>query len=148
MHSTADPPGLPRRLCGTATRSGIVLGPDLHHIREARRWAVRATRARANVSEAVGLAVSELVTNALTHTASGLPGGQVLVELHRAARLELRVTDDGPRPGLPPTLPAVPEANPLRPGGLGLRLLEGVCAYWDWTRAADRRVTVRAVFRR
>ncbi|MFV2198480.1 ATP-binding protein [Nocardiopsis sp. LOL_012] len=148
MQSTAPHTGLPRRLCATPTTSGLLLGPDPHHIGAARRWAVQATRTRPGLAEDVRIVVSELVTNALRHSASGLPGGHVLVELERTHHLELRVTDDGPRPGTAATVPTVPDQDPLRPGGLGLRLVEAVCTRWDWTQTPDGRTTVRAVFHR
>ncbi len=145
--STAPPPALPRRLCGTDTKSGILLGPDLGHVKIARRWAAQATRSRPSLAQPVSVAVSELVTNALRHTASGLPGGTIRVEIERTPlHLELRVTDNGPKPGLAATLPAVPELEPLRPGGNGLRLVEALCSYWEWKQHSCGAITVRAVF--
>ncbi|MFV2196190.1 ATP-binding protein [Nocardiopsis sp. LOL_012] len=149
MHQSIAPPSaLLRRLPGTPTRSGLLLGPDLGHIAIARRWAAQATRSRPGMAEPLVLAVSELATNALRHTASGLPGGTVRVEIDRTGHLELRVTDDGPRPGTAATRPTVPAPDPLRPGGLGLRLVEAVCAHWDWESNPEGRTTVRAVFPR
>ncbi|WP_150254462.1 ATP-binding protein [Nocardiopsis deserti] len=140
-------PALPRRLCGTATKSGILLGPELGHVRIARRWAAQATRSRPSLAEPVGIAVSEMTTNALRHSASGLPGGSVRVEIERTPRhLELRVTDNGPRPGEEPSFPAVPSPEPLRPSGNGLRLVEALCSYWDWKQHSCGAITVRAVF--
>ncbi|WP_435113735.1 ATP-binding protein [Nocardiopsis synnemataformans] len=140
-------PTLPRRLCGTSTKSGILLGPDLGHVKIARRWAAQATRSRPSLAEPVSVAVSEMTTNALRHTASGLPHGTVRVEVERTLRhLELRVTDNGPRPGEEPTFPAVPAPEPLRPSGNGLRLVEALCSYWDWKQHSCGAITVRAVF--
>ncbi|WP_444960233.1 ATP-binding protein [Nocardiopsis sp. M1B1] len=145
--SIVQAPTLPRRLCGTATNSGILLGPELGHVKIARRWAVQATRSRPNLAEPVGIAVSEMTTNALRHSASGLPGGSIRVEIERTPRhLELRVTDNGPRPGEQPSFPAVPDPEPLRVGGNGLRLVEALCSYWDWKQHSCGAITVRAVF--
>jgi len=144
---TAPPLPLPRRLCGTDTRSGILIGPDRAHVRVARQWASQATRSRTGLAEPVAVVVSELATNALMHTASGLANGTVRIELERTPRhLELRVTDGGPRPGLVGTLPAIPDPAPLRVGGNGLRLVEAMCSYWDWSQGTGGAITVRAVF--
>ncbi|WP_028649056.1 ATP-binding protein [Nocardiopsis sp. CNT312] len=148
MQCTSPPSALPRRLRGTPTTSGLLLGPDLSHIAIARRWAAQATRTRPGLAEPLALAVSELTTNAMRHTASGLPGGTVRVEIDRTGHLELRVTDDGPRPDTATTPPAIPALDPFRVGGNGLRLVEAVCAYWDWTRNPDGGTAVRALFPR
>ncbi|MFV2198615.1 ATP-binding protein [Nocardiopsis sp. LOL_012] len=145
---TAPPSALPRRLRGTPATSGLLLGPDLAHVAIARRWAAQATRSRPGLAEPVALVVSELTTNAMRHSASGLPGGTVRVEIDRTGHLELRVTDDGPLPGADATPPAIPALDPFRPDGNGLRLVEAVCAYWDWTQAPGGETTVRAVFSR
>ncbi|MES0837440.1 ATP-binding protein [Nocardiopsis tropica] len=147
MQPTAPPPALPRRLCGTPTTSGILIGPHPSHVKAARQWAAHATRSRPGLTDPLALTVTELTANALRHTASGLAGGTVRIEIHRTRRhLELHVTDNGPTPGTAPTLPAVPDPEPLRVGGNGLRLVEAVCAYWDWTQAPCGAITVRAVF--
>ncbi|MFE3460599.1 ATP-binding protein [Nocardiopsis aegyptia] len=143
---TAD---LPRRMCGTRTTSGLVIGADLHQVAAARRWAANATRATPRLSRPVALVTSELVTNALVHTASGLPGGTVRVELeHKPLHLVLSVTDDGPRPGQDPTYPAVPDLDPARPGGNGLRLVDATALYWEWDGCAGGPTTVSAFFER
>ncbi|MFV2197043.1 ATP-binding protein [Nocardiopsis sp. LOL_012] len=130
MRPTVPPLALPRRLCGTHTTSGLLIGPDPRHLRDARRWAAQATRSRPGLAEPVTLAVSELATNAQRHSASGLSGGAVRIEIERTRhRITLRVTDHGPRPGHRATLPAVPAPDPLRPNGNGLRLLDALCSY-------------------
>ncbi len=88
-----------------------------------------------------------MVTNALRHSASGLSHGTIRVEIERTPRhLELRVTDNGPRPGEKPTFPSVPDPEPLRPSSNGLRLVEALCSYWDWKQHSCGAITVRAVF--
>ncbi|WP_236574570.1 ATP-binding protein [Nocardiopsis sp. FR26] len=135
-------------MCGTDTRAGILLGPDPRHVRAARRWAAQATRSQPSLAEPVSVVVSELVTNALKHTASGLPGGTVRVEIERTRLyLVVSVTDQGPRPGTRPTYPTIPRLVPDQPGGNGLRLVEGLCAYWDWEQTGAG-VTVTARFER
>ncbi|WP_159942614.1 MULTISPECIES: ATP-binding protein [unclassified Nocardiopsis] len=131
-------------------RCGIVLGPDPGHVALARTWARPNARDTARNSHDLVLAVSILVTNALEHTRSGDPGGTVQVVLYRRpATYTLSVTDNGPRPG--PFIP-VPRmeasTNPLSPTGNGLRLLDALCAYWDWSGSAGEPLTVRAVLDR
>ncbi|WP_143832976.1 MULTISPECIES: ATP-binding protein [Nocardiopsis] len=131
-------------------RCGIVLGPDPGHVRLARDWARRNSRATRRQADDLVLAVSVLVTNALQHTRSGGPGGTTQVVLYRRpATYTLSVTDNGPRPGPAIPFPRVEAAtNPLSPTGNGLRLLDALCAYWDWTGAAGEPLTVRAVLDR
>ncbi|MFD3688805.1 ATP-binding protein [Nocardiopsis sp. NPDC058631] len=149
MQPTAPSPALPRRMCGTDTTSGILIGSDTHHVKAARQWAAQTARARPGLAHPLSVVVSELATNALLHTASGLPHGTVRIELERTPRhLELRVTDNGPRPGTAATLPTAPAPDPLPAGGNGLRLVEALCSYWDWEQGPCGAITVRAVFPR
>ncbi|WP_017597566.1 ATP-binding protein [Nocardiopsis lucentensis] len=106
MHCAApvpEPPRLPRRLCGTATTSRLVVGSDPGDVSVARRWAAQVSHSGVRLARDVAMVVSELVTNSHAHTASGLPGGTTRVEIERLRfQLAVRVTDDGPRPGEPP----------------------------------------------
>ncbi|WP_231640767.1 ATP-binding protein [Nocardiopsis sp. NRRL B-16309] len=136
-------------MCGTPTKSGLVLGSDLRQVGAARRWAAGATRSVPSLSRPVALVTSELVTNALVHSASGLPGGTVRVELeHKPLHLVLSVTDNGPRPDQPLTFPTIPRLDPTRPGGNGLRLVEDAALYWEWDGCAGGPTTVLAFFER
>lgn len=147
MQFTSRPPALPRRLCASPTTVGVRLGSDPRHVAVARRWASRAGRVRSGLAERIGLVTSEPVTNAQRHSASGDLGGTVRVELIRTRlHLELRVTDNGPRPGRDLSFPRIPEPDPLRVGGNGLRLVESLALYWDWLGHAGGPVTVRAMF--
>lgn len=142
--NTAPVPWLPRRLPGTATSSGVLLGHVSQHVTIARRWAARAAHYQ-SLAHAVAAAASELVTNAQRHTRSGDPGGTVRVEIERGPHLILRVTDNGPRLDSPPTVPHVPELDPLTPGGHGLRLVQSEAASWDWHQTGAGTM-VRAIF--
>ncbi|WP_053616825.1 ATP-binding protein [Nocardiopsis sp. NRRL B-16309] len=131
-------------------KHGIVLGPDPHHVGLARRWADRIARDTDSASFALITAVSELVTNAQRHTRSGDPGGTTTVVVERRPfAYVLTVTDNGPRPG--PTIP-VPRIEdrhePLMVGGYGLRMLDALAAYWDWSGTAGGPLTVRALLER
>lgn len=84
--------------------------------------------------------VSELFTNAVRHTRSGLPGGKVAVTLHRLrGRVQVRVTDQGAR-GDGGT-PHVRERDLDREGGFGLRLVAMQADRWG-TLSEGGRTTV------
>ncbi|WP_116245734.1 ATP-binding protein [Nocardiopsis sp. FIRDI 009] len=147
---TASVP-LPRRLSFTDPhRCGIVLGPDPGHVRIARVWAHQIARTTPNAAFPLVTVVSELVTNAHRHTRSGDPGGTVTVVVERRRHvLILTVTDDGPRPGPTIPVPRIEEGgDPLRGGGYGLRLVDALASYWDWTGAAGGPLTVRVCLER
>ncbi|MFL1426417.1 MULTISPECIES: ATP-binding protein [unclassified Nocardiopsis] len=85
--------------------------------------------------------VSELFTNAVRHTRSGLPGGRVAVTLHRLrGRVQVRVTDQGPRGDAAQT-PHVREQDLDREGGFGLRLVALQADRWG-TLSEGGRTTV------
>jgi anti-sigma regulatory factor (Ser/Thr protein kinase) len=93
----------------------------------ARRWAARCLPGCPAAAD-VQLCVSELVTNAVTHSRSGLvPGGKVRVRIAIAqgtwVRVEVR--DDGPADWThaAATAGAVTEPDELAPGGRGLWLV-------------------------
>ncbi|MEV0593825.1 ATP-binding protein [Nonomuraea cavernae] len=89
------------------------------------------------------LIVSELVTNALQHTASGCAGGLVAVDVlgvgGQLARIE--VTDDGadtvPRPRL---------SDDLDSRGRGLRLVARLSTAWGVRALGGRQLTVWSEF--
>lgn len=121
--------------------SGLLCGHHPSHLRAARRWATQALRSTPCVARPLVAALAELHANALAHTASGLPGGRVRIEIERRPALFLlKVTDDGPQPGTPPsTLPEVfhhPEievgAGVAAEGGYGLALVAAMALYWDF----------------
>ena len=85
--------------------------------------------------------VSELFTNAVRHTRSGLPGGTVTVSLLRLwGRVQVRVTDQGPIDG-GVGVPYVREQDLEREGGFGLRLVAVQADRWG-TLVEDGRTTV------
>ncbi len=83
---------------------------------------------------------SELVTNAVVHSRSRLPGGAVLVVVAQSPRtVQILVTDDGsadrqPRvAGIPGTVPRpVPGAAPGSESGNGLLLVEALADGWGY----------------
>jgi anti-sigma regulatory factor (Ser/Thr protein kinase) len=143
-----EKPELPKRLSfADPALSGIVLGADPHHVRIARSWAYQAARTTPGAAFPLVSVVSELVSNSLRHTRSGDPGGTTRVVIERRPfAYVLTVTDNGPRPG--PTIP-VPRIeapdNPFPTSGYGLRLVDTLAAYWDWSGTAGGPLTVRAL---
>ena len=96
--------------------------------RDARLWIRDLTRGFPDAADAVEVVVSELFGNAITHTASGRPGGRVEVSLVALASgsLHLEVTDQGKA-----ATRAVPmQPDPGRAGGCGLFLVEALAAEW------------------
>ncbi|OLT26507.1 serine/threonine protein kinase [Nocardiopsis sp. CNR-923] len=148
QRKTSVPP--PRRLrFPDPDRCGIVLGRDPSHVRVARVWAHQIARTTRNAAFPLVTAVSELVTNAQRHTRSGDPGGTTTVVVERRPyAFVLTVADDGPRPGPTIPVPRIEEGDSLRGGGFGLRLVDALCAYWDWSGTAGGPLTVRALIER
>lgn len=103
---------LPRRIrCTDPEQGSLECGHQLWHLQAARSWATHVARTTTACADPLLVSLSELHTNALKHTASGLPGGRVRIEIERRRRLFLlRVTDDGPRMGQEAT---VPEVRPM-----------------------------------
>ncbi|MDT0331478.1 ATP-binding protein [Nocardiopsis lambiniae] len=148
----------PRRLrLDDPNASGLLCGHHPSHLSPARRWATQALRSTPCASRPLVAALAELHANALAHTASGLPGGRVRIEIERCPALFLlKVTDDGPRPGTQaPALPEVihhPETATgggfAAEGGYGLALVESMALYWDFVGDPGEALTVRAAFAR
>lgn len=73
---------------------------------------------------------NELFGNAVRHTRSGLPGGEVTIALHRLPnRVQVRITDQGQHNN-GGTTPHVRLWDPMREGGFGLRLVAVQANRW------------------
>lgn len=109
-------------------------------VRQFRAWA-RESSATDYQAEAAALCISEIVTNAISHTRSGLPGGMVTASISPGTypgELRISVCDDGPRvpvadaalaelmDGCPPAAPAADPAE----GGRGLAIVDTVATDW------------------
>jgi anti-sigma regulatory factor (Ser/Thr protein kinase) len=95
----------------------------------ARQW-VRERVPRGAVEVAL-LISSELVSNTLRHTASGLPGGRVVVALQvYPGWTRIAVRDDGPRPGAPAPWPTVALPDFLAEGGRGMWAVATLSRRW------------------
>lgn len=139
--------GLPRRgRGGTGVRTAF-FGSEVTQAPQIRSWCQRGARVQAHLAFPLVLAVSELVTNAWTHTASGAPGGRVKVQMqHLSGRLvRIAVTDDGPRPGQTVCLPRLSsEVDALAACGRGLRLVDRLAVEWGWNGEPGMPLTVWA----
>ncbi len=87
--------------------------------------------------EVAVLLVSELFSNSLRHSRSGVPGGTITITVTAGGGLiRVEVTD---RSG-----PGVPQPRPDaggEEGGRGLRLVERLAAGWGWRQGGGRTVT-------
>ncbi|WP_197285687.1 ATP-binding protein [Nocardiopsis sp. NRRL B-16309] len=85
---------------------------------------------RQREAESLLLLASELFNNAITHTRSGDPGGDVTVAIIKIQRrVQIKVIDQGPR-HQEIANPHVRPLQPDRPGGLGLRLVATQANRW------------------
>jgi anti-sigma regulatory factor (Ser/Thr protein kinase) len=119
----------------------VILGrttlPGLpENVRDARQFVVQAIGAGHPQADTATLLTSELVTNALKHSRSGLPGGTVeLIVAAKAASLLISVIDNGSDLGLPQA-----GNSPGEESGNGLLLVESLAE--DWGFASEKGRTV------
>ena len=109
--------------------------------------AERARAARAFVSEVLGpahpcgevavLLISEIFSNSVRHSGSGVPGETATVAVRAGAGVVRVEVTDRAGPGTPELRPADGDAE----GGRGLRLIAGLAARWGWRRRGGRMVT-------
>ncbi|GAB3677748.1 hypothetical protein GCM10027589_48000 [Actinocorallia lasiicapitis] len=93
------------------------------------------------------LAAAEMISNAVRHTRSGLPGGLFVVEVRRwRGGAALTVIDQG-GPSEPRAKPLAESADEfaLFESGRGLLTIGITASWWDWT-GGDAGRTVTAVF--
>ena len=155
MQYTAEPPtqtrpapGLvPIDYGGEHDAAGIICGTTPSALFEAQDWVqAHAGEGITNAQEATRIAWAAasiawvLMDNAVQHTASGLPGGRIQVELSRSGfLLTVAVTDSGSVPGRPFSFP---DSGVARNGGL--HRVEQLSMFWEPEMLADGFVTVRA----
>ncbi|OLT30713.1 hypothetical protein BJF83_24625 [Nocardiopsis sp. CNR-923] len=113
-----------------------------------RTWCAGATGLDEEAAAAVKLVVSELVTNAVRHSASGARCGRVkvTVEVLPGQIVLVSVTDDGPRALRPTTVPTLTtHISDTATCGRGLRLVAALAEKWWWTGFRGGPLTVWAL---
>lgn len=149
--AAVEPPPLPQRRSsrGPSVHAARFV-PDFRQIAAARSWCRSVTKMSVDASYGLLLVISEFYTNALIHSASGLPGGGVEIEvrcLPNAVRVQ--ITDDGPHPDQPPSIP-LPRADitPIEEHGRGLTLVDDMSRRWGWEGTLGHPITVWALLDR
>lgn len=116
--------------------AAVVLPGAPESVREARAMVRRALGGHHPAAGAAALCVSELATNAIAYTRSGLPGGSFAVSLREVpGGVLIRVADGGAR--------GMPARDGRAPGehGRGLQIVAALSAGWGTGRAGRGRVT-------
>jgi anti-sigma regulatory factor (Ser/Thr protein kinase) len=117
------------------TAAAITLPGVPASVREARRFA-RRQLAPGKAADTAALAVSELATNAIEHTASGLPGGTFTMAVTAVPRgMAIFVVDQGLRPA------AAAPARAWDEHGRGLAVVAAVAEAWGAEASPQGRVT-------
>lgn len=114
----------------TAVLGSLTVPGSPEHVSVARKFVAQALEGLPGVdSEAATLLTSEVVTNAVRHTASGAPGGTVAVVVVRMPDgVLIEVTDEGSA-GVP-----VVKGELLATEGHGLFLVRQMAAQWGYLR--------------
>ncbi|GAB3206091.1 hypothetical protein GCM10027294_07230 [Marinactinospora endophytica] len=111
----------------------------------ARRW-VRACAGRPMAeNDDIALLTTELFANAVRHSRSGDPGGEVVIVVSKTgATTQVKVIDDGPKkPGHGPRIKDVDiEAGGGDLGGFGLRMVQDMSTRWGFLHHEGGRTTV------
>ncbi|WP_150253410.1 ATP-binding protein [Nocardiopsis deserti] len=124
-----------------------IFGSLPSQVRQMRAWCRNGVFVDPLRALRVEVVASELVTNALVHSASGRMGGRVRVEMEPLPRqlVRIAVTDDGPQPGQLTCLPRLsPEVDALAACGRGLRLVDRLSVEWGWNGEPGTSLTVWA----
>ncbi|MFD6094680.1 ATP-binding protein [Nocardiopsis flavescens] len=145
-----DPPHEPGAVGQTHK---LTIGSALTEIGYARAWVSALPLDLAEeMLDRLRLVLSETVTNALVHTASGQSGGTTVIEIAalrcRPSSVELRVTDAGARRGQGLlSFPRQMTPTDDQTSGRGLSLVAAESDHWTWTGSPHDGATVLAVFR-
>jgi anti-sigma regulatory factor (Ser/Thr protein kinase) len=131
------PPALPRRVREFGAPDSHILPAIPESAGTARRLAGHFLGDQHPAADAVILCVSELVTNAIEHSLSAVPGGTVTVTFCASAReILVQVRDDGGR-----AAPQVRELGPESEHGRGLQLVAALTDRWGSAAGPEGRVT-------
>ena len=130
----SDPATDPALLTHWLTLGSVTLPGQPQQVSVARRFVAGAIGAGHPQADTALLLTSELVTNAVTHSRSRLPGGTVdVVVATRPSGLLISVTDDGSADQVP-----VVSSRPGAENGNGLLLVTRLANIWGHSRAAGR----------
>jgi anti-sigma regulatory factor (Ser/Thr protein kinase) len=136
-HAQMDTPLTSRPRSGSVQRSAILGSVTIpgrpQAVAGARAFVARtlsaAGKAAAVDSDEATLLTSELVTNAIQHTASGAPGGTVTIVVIDAAHgVLIEVIDDGS------AMVPIVKGDLFAPDGHGLYLVKQIAAQWGYLR--------------
>jgi len=112
----------------------LTLPGEPRHVRSARVFVEQTIGAHHRRADAALLLTSELVTNAVTHSRSRLPGGAIdVVVAAKIAGLLISVTDDGSDS----TLPEISKTSGGEHGN-GLLLTDSIADGWGYLRCSHR----------
>lgn len=107
---------------------------DAEQVGKARRFVISALGSCSAIEDAA-LLTSELVTNAICHTATGTDGAFEVAVQHDAGGVRVQVTDDGSA-----TMPVpVPRSTGFAPSGRGLAMVDAIAARWGHHPAGNGR---------
>lgn len=123
---------------GTALRASLTIPGQPKHVQEARQFVTRAMGSRHSCTDIAVLLSSEIVTNSVVHSDSGLPGGTVTVTVTGIPDgVRVEVLDAGGTSV--PHVGGMPGA--LAEGGNGLFLVSELSASWGYRREGAGVVT-------
>ena len=120
-----------------AARESVTIAGRPECVAVARAFAATVLGRRHPAVDTAVLLLSELVTNSVRHSGSGLPGQTVTVTVLREGEVvRVEVTD---RSGA--TVPVLRPADSGAEGGRGLYLVDSLAARWGAQRDGDRTTT-------
>ena len=133
---TTDPAADPALLPHWLILGSVTLLGRPEHVRTARQFVTRTIGSDHPRADAAILLTSELVTNAVTHSRSRLPGGTIeLVVATKSSGLLICVTDNGSDSKVPTI-----GVSPGRENGNGLLLVESLADIWGYLHDSARTV--------
>ena len=130
-------PGGGGLVSGTGVRESVTILALPEQVRVARAFVAGMLGPSHGSADVAMLLASELVTNSVRHSGSGVPGGLVTVTVTtRGEDVRVEVTDCG-GDGVPVLLPAAGAAE----GSRGLRLVEALARRWGYERGGGLAMT-------
>jgi len=131
-----EPVADPALLTHWLTLGSLTLPGEPQHVRSARTFVAEAIGLRHPRADEALLLTSELVTNAVTHSRSRLPGGTVKVAVAaKALALLISVTDNGSDG----TLPVIRRLE-FGEHGNGLLLADAIADFWGFDHHSSRTI--------